>query len=196
MDFLLVCFKMATARVLFALMAIAFTGTLLCMVNYFIKLIKLLPDSLITAKRINQRLQPLAVSACAALFLGAMYYWAITFDIPNGAWQSGFPAKHSYIFDSICVLCIESIPSLIIVRLLARTEPEEEKAHGTQGRSMQNIRNARSSFSSSPMFSITNRVDDALSGDPGPSMPLLDKDEPRHGQERSGATSHPNYSTM
>ena len=150
--FLLICGNMLTRKAFFCELALAFTATLVAMVTFFIRLIKLLPDQLISVKSIHTRLHPVTLTCCCSLFLGACYYWAILFNLVSSYFGhvSYENDEGIYVFDGVCVLLIETLPSLIIILLMARID---KPANTLPSRSKVMALGPRTSFTS-PAYNL------------------------------------------
>ena len=133
--FILICFNVINNKVFFCEMALVFSAILCAMVVFFVRLIKLLPDQLISVKNVHARLHPLTLTCCSALFLGAAYYWCVAFNVVNTYFGdvSYSTDQAIYMFDAVCVLVIETIPSFVMIYFLARIDSADRSASAGSG---------------------------------------------------------------
>ncbi len=108
------------SNIIFAVFTVAFFMLLCAMITFYLKLCRLLPDSYIFVTKVFERLQPVAVFCCTALFIGFSNYFALSiFGID---WLTNLISDNFFVYDFIMIACIETIPCLVVVMLMSKND--------------------------------------------------------------------------
>ena len=108
------------SNIIFGVFTAAFFMVLCSMITYYLRLCRLLPDSYIFVTKVFERLQPVAVFCCTALFIGLANYFILTiFGID---WLTNIIGANFFAYDFIMIACVETIPCLVVVLLMSKSD--------------------------------------------------------------------------
>lgn len=127
-SYVFLCFGIASDKILFSVLALGFTATLFTLLYFFLRLIKLLPEQLVSIRAIQGRLYPVMMACTCGLLLGSVYYWCMVTDMlpadfspDTNTSKPGASGLSSYLFDALSVFFIETLPSSIVIFFMKHT---------------------------------------------------------------------------